>query len=231
MTTPSPATCPACAAPLTPGARYCHRCGRSAGGTGRGWTPWAVAWTLIGVCLLLIIYTVTHAKPETEAPVMANVGSASGEPAAAPAGRPPDISQLTPRERFLRLHDRVMAAAGQGDSVTAARFAPMALSAYGMLDTVDTDARFQMGELLIETGATRDAAALADTILAGAPNHLLGLLLRAEVARASKDRPGEDRARKGFLGAYDAELRIGRPEYRVHLDLLEQKRDEFRQSK
>ena len=44
------------------------------------------------------------------------------------ARRPaPDISQMTPEERFDRLFNRIMQAAHQGDTVQIQRFLPMAL--------------------------------------------------------------------------------------------------------
>ena len=70
----------------------------------------------------------------------ANAGAVAGDTTAR-AGAAPDISQLSPRERFDRLFNRIMQAAEQGDTAQVRRFTPMALGAYAQLDTIDADAR------------------------------------------------------------------------------------------
>jgi hypothetical protein len=217
MTTP--ATCPACHAALAPEARYCHRCGRAviAGGSEER-TPWIIAWILVAVALGGIAYFVRIKDSGQSRPDMANTGAPA--PAASP-GTPPDISQMTPRERFLRLYDRIMTAAGQGDSATAQRFAPMALQAYGMLDTQDPDVRYHAGEIHIRLGQFAEALALADTIQAEAKDHLFGDLLRAEAAAAKGDRVLLQKSRAAFLTHYDGQIAAGRPEYQEHRALLD----------
>src|SRR5262245_24708630 len=113
-----PRACAGCRADLSPRARYCHRCGRPVGGgaPGAGRLParerkaWAVAGSLCVVLLLLIVFKVLRQAHPTAAPEMANVGAQSAQEgfagdATGSAGgiTPPDISQLTPRERFDRL--------------------------------------------------------------------------------------------------------------------------------
>lgn len=226
MTTAAPVAtaCPSCAAPLTPGGRYCHRCGRAVGARSER-TTWIVAWSAVALFIALIVYYVNKKPSEVAGPDMANAGNAgaagaSGAGGATRPGAPPDISKMTPRERFLRLHDRVMAAAEQGDTATANRFAPMAIAAYGMLDTIDVDARYHAGALFIRTGDTKAALALADTIQAQAKNNLMAELLRLEVAQAKKDTSAENRARAAFLAHYDAEISLRRPEYEEHKTML-----------
>jgi hypothetical protein len=229
MTTASPSvtSCPSCQVPLTPGGRYCHRCGRAVGaGSERG--IWITAWGTVALCIALIFYFVNHRSAQVTGPDMANAGNAGGAGAAgARPGTPPDISQMTPRERFLRLHDRVMGAAEAGDTATANRFAPMAIAAYGMLDSVDIDARYHAGALYVQAGALPAALALADTIQVEAKGNLLGELLRLEVAQARKDRSGESRARKAFLDHYDAQVALRRPEYEEHKAMLENLRKQL----
>ncbi len=220
MTTPT--SCPACYAPLAADARYCHRCGRAvtAGGSAER-TPWLLAWGVVALCLAGIVYFVTHKPGEQSRPDMANTGAPDGGGPPA-AGRPPDITQMTPKERFLRLHDRIMTAARQGDSATVTRFAPMAIAAYGMLDTIDDDLRFHAGAIHVRLGQYPEALALADTIQADAKDHLFADLLRAEVAQAKGDRAAFDRSRRNFLSHYDAELALKRPEYEEHKAMLEE---------
>lgn len=220
MTTPT--SCPACYAVLATEARYCHRCGRAVvEGGSRERTPWIIAWILVAVALGGIGYFVLTKDAAQSRPEMANTG-ASGP--AASSGAPPDISQMTPRERFLRLQDRIMAATQQGDSATARRFAPMAIQAYGMLDSYDPDVRYHAGAMHIQLGQYREALALADTIQAEAKDHLFGDLLRADAAQAKGDQALLRRSRRAFLDHYDGQMAAGRTEYQEHRALL----DDFR---
>jgi hypothetical protein len=217
----SPAACPACSAPLAADAKYCHRCGRAvtAGGSAER-TPWIFAWTVVAICLAGIVYFVNHKPSAQTGPDMANAGTA-GAAGAAGGGAPPDISQMTPRERFLRLHDRIMSAAGQGDTATVARFSPMALTAYTMLDTFDSDLRFHAAAIHLQLRQYPEALALADTIQATARDHLFADMLRAEVAQARGQQAEFARYRRDFLAHYDAELAQKRPEYEEHKAMLE----------
>ena len=147
--------------------------------------------------------------------------SAAGQPsvAVAPAQtaeEPPDISNLSPRERFNRLYNRVMRAAQAGDEATVARFNPMALMAYTQLDTVDADARYHAALLKVHTGNPNESKALGDTILAQDPGHLFGYVVRGTVARFRKDQPELSRAYQGFLKRYEQEIKRERPEYTEH---------------
>ncbi len=220
------AACRACAASLSPGARFCHRCGRAVSGKTSERPAWITAWSIIAVLLALILWHVETRGAGGERPVMANVGSSPS--AAPPSGAAaPDISRMSPRERFLRLSDRVLSAAEAGDTAAVQRFAPMALAAYGMLDTVDVDSRYHAAMVALETGQPALALALADTIHAEARNHLFGYLIQSRAAEARNDRAALARARRAFLANYGAELRKDRPEYREHLELLERARNEF----
>ncbi|MGE3616518.1 MAG: hypothetical protein AB7L66_11660 [Gemmatimonadales bacterium] len=156
-----------------------------------------------------------------------------GAPAAAPEaaapfagqaadGGPPDLSQMSPREQFDRLYNRVMQASEAGDQATVTQFSPMALQAYGMLDEFDADARYHAAMIRLTTGDAAGAAALADTILAGNPNHLLGLVVQANVARARKDDNGFRKAQQRFLAEYATEEAAGHQEYADHKVILDQ---------
>ena len=221
------ASCPSCQAPLTPGGRYCHRCGRAVGARSER-TTWLVAWGAVALFISVIVYFVNQKPTGVAGPDMANAGNAGAEGASGPAGptgatrpgAPPDISQMTPRERFLRLHDRVMGAAESGDTATANRFAPMAIAAYGMLDSVDIDARYHAGALYIRTGDTPAALALADTIQAESKDNLMAELLRLEVAQTRKNQTAEKKARTAFLAHYDVQIALKRPEYEEHKAML-----------
>jgi hypothetical protein len=155
------------------------------------------------------------APPGAEAPFAGGAGA---------TGPAPDISDLTPRQRFDRLFDRVMRAAEQGDQATVTSFSPMALSAYDMLEATDrdADARYHAGLIRLHTGDIDGARALADTILKQQPTHLFGIVMRGTIARFQKDQKALDRSYGDFLAHYDAEMKVKRPEYEAHPRALEE---------
>jgi len=215
--------CTACQTQLSPGARFCHRCGApvraEAGVGGRE----RLAWTLTGIAavaaLLAFLYR-GNSRPIV--PDMGNAGNGDAAGAVPPlAQRAPDISNLTPRERFDRLWDRVVRAAEAGDSVTVIQFAPMALGAYRMMDEVDADARYHAATIDLVIGDLPAALALADTIQVVAPGHLFADIVRGEVADRRNDVQALTRSYRDFLSHYDAELRAGRAEYADHKPILE----------
>jgi hypothetical protein len=136
-------------------------------------------------------------------------------------GLPPDISSMSPRERFNRLYNRVMEAAQSGDEASVSRFTPMALLAYAQLDTVDADARYHAALLKAHTGEIDASGALADSILARDPGHLFGYVVRGTVARFRKDQKALSQAYAAFLKRYDGEIKLGRPEYSEHQTSLQ----------
>jgi len=142
-------------------------------------------------------------------------------------GTPPDISNMTPRERFDRLYNRVMKAAETGDQATQERFGPMALAAYRQLDPPDADARYHAALLMLHGGQVPGAGALADTILAADSTHLFGHLVRRSAARFRGDSAGVRQAEAAFLRHYDAELKRNREEYGAHRRTLESTRQEL----
>ncbi len=205
--------CANCRSALAPQAKFCPACGAVAAGAARTANrAWLVAG---GGVLALLVGMALLARGEVRAP--------APPPAAAEAGgaTPPDISQMSPRERFDRLYDRSMRASESGDTATVARFAPMALLAYQQLDSIDADARYHAALLRLHTGDIAGASALGDSILAMAPGHLLGYVIAATVARWRHDQPATDAAYAGFRSHYDAEMRSPRPEYAAHKMIMD----------
>lgn len=189
-----------------------------------------MAWSVAGALALLLVGAVIWkviggvampARPDTG---LAPGGGASGLSAGpgVPMGRAPDISNMTPQERFARLNDKVMQAAQQGDTATVVNFTPMALGAYAQLPTPDIDARYHAAILHAQIGDFAPATALADTILREAPGNLFGYLVRGTVGDFSGN-PAEQRAAYDeFVKHYDAELKKNRPEYADHRPLLQE---------
>ena len=225
-------TCTHCQADVSAQARFCHRCGKAV--TSPAGAPAAdsdrKAWTVAGIaCVLLvgaIAYQVSDAAPTPAAPDMANAGAAGGPQATggAPVGPAPDISAMTPRQRFDRLFNRIMQAAERRDSAEVQRFTPMALGAYDQLDSRDADARYHAAILHIQVGNFDAARALADTILQESPRHLFGYVVRGEVAELQGADKSLVQARRDFLAEYPSQIATKRVEYLEHQPVL----DEFK---
>ena len=219
--------CQACGATLAPGARFCGLCGASAtDGSPRSETPKAtLPWTVAAVGVVALAAILIVLMRRDQASIAAAAQSTTAAPAAG-AEAPPDISSVSPRERFDRLYNRIMRAAESGDEATVTRFTPMALMAYAQLSDLDADARYHAALLMVHTGDAEGARALADTILTQNPGHLFGYLILGTVARWQKDEGALANSYAAFLSHYEAEMKAGRREYGEHNRAIE----EFRQA-
>ena len=130
------------------------------------------------------------------APLSGGAAAAEG-----PAGTPPDISNMSPKERYDRLYNRVMRAAETGDQATVAQFTPMTVMAYQQLDSIDADARFHMAMLLLHTGQVPGAVAEADSILKFSPGHLFGYMIRGRRGALEQGPGGAQEGTVRFPGA------------------------------
>jgi hypothetical protein len=193
-------------------------------------TAWMVAGAVVVALLAIIVWKMLAGNTGARAPDMANAGNAnsaqaSGDPGGSlPTGQAPDISQLTPAERFLRLNNRVMQAATQGDSTTVINFTPMALGAYAQLDTVTQDERYHAAILNAQVGRLTEALALTDTMLRVTPGYLLAYAVRGDIAEFQRDSTALHRAYADFLKAWPAESAARREEYADHKSVI----DDFR---
>lgn len=215
-----PTTCPACGAAAV--GAFCSRCGaRLAAGNlvARERRAWRFAAAFAAGLLLVLILVVRRER----------AAAATRGPGPSPAtsnATPPDLSAMSPRERFDRLYSRVMGAAESGDTATVASFAPMAFAAYSQLDSVDADARYHAAVLQLHVAGDSGAALrLADSILATSPHHLFGFLIRGTEAQLVGDQRSLRRAQTDFLASWDAEQKAARPEYRDHQVMLQQFHD------
>lgn len=227
------ATCGACGSALTPGAKFCHRCGTAAGAGGtapgtreqRGFSN-ALPWSVAAIALVALVALVAgqrfgRASSDSSNAASAAPTDAQGAPFAPFAGgaggaRPPDISAMSPAERAIRLYDRVMMAHEHGRADSVQLFAPMAIAAYQQLDSLDADARYDMGRIAAVSGDETLARAQADTILTTQPKHLLGLILAGNAARMRKDIGAERSYYDRFVAAAPSERAKQVPEYITH---------------
>ena len=174
--------------------------------------PWIIAGSTIAALVAVLLVRLT--APPSPAP---NVPAPQATT---------DLASMSPRERADRLFNRVMAAAERGDSNEVNFFGPMALQAYDLLGGLDNDARYHVGLMQLALRNTAGARAQADSIARQNPNHLLGSLLRAEIARSAGDTAGRNRALRDLLTRYDREMATGKEEYADHRTALEAARAE-----
>ena len=224
------AICEGCRSLLSPGARFCHRCGTAAGtrpvsaGTARSSAatlPWAVAAIAMLALVALLAGQRFGGSRASAAPTTADAPLASGT-SQPQAGRAPDISSLSPRERADRLYDRVMRLSSEGKTDSVQFFAPMALSVYQSLGPLDADLRYDFGRVAEVTGAQEIARAQADSILAADSTHLLGLVLAGRVAQLRGDSAAARTFARRLLAAEPSESAKRLPEYERHQgDILE----------
>lgn len=187
-------------------------------------TPWIIAGLLTVIAIATVVYA-SSKRGAQAAPSMANAGNAAVDAPGAPVtGAAPDISNMTPREQFDRLHDRVVGAAERNDTTSVIRFWPMALGAYDQLPASDrdADARYHMAALHLLVGQFPAALALADTILTLSPNNLTGYYIRGLAAEFQADSGAARDARRAFRANFDTEIGKAQPEYTHHRPLLDQ---------
>lgn len=181
--------------------------------------PWAVTAVAFVALLALLAGQGFSRRGAPAADVTAGAMPLDGlgfDGSQAPVRASTDISQLSPEERADRLFNRVMQLASE-DKIDSVRFfAPMAISAYQMIDQLNADQRYDLGRIAEVAGALPLARAQADTILAAQPSHLLGLVLAARVAALQRDDDALRRAEARLLSVERAELARGLPEYQRH---------------
>jgi double zinc ribbon protein len=238
-------TCAGCEAPLSPGAHFCHRCGKPVSAGGRASSPTrqdssrqpaaasSLPWAVAAIALLALLamsagkFFNASRGSSLDAPQNALPQAGLDDRGAAPTNegaptnpgiRAPDISALSPEERAERLFNRVMLLNSQGKSDSVLFFAPMAISAYEMISPLTADQRYDMGRIAEVAGALPLAKAQADTILSASPNHLLGLILAARIASLSGDTAARRRYETKFLAVEKTESARKLPEYRRHQD-------------
>ena len=215
--------CAACDAELIDGAKFCHRCGLPAGAVAppderKLGAAMSLPWVVAAIALLAFIALVAGqqfgSSPANALPTIADEAQSAGGPI--PTGRAPDISQLSPAQRAIMLHDRILAyrQAGKQDSVMM--FAPMAVAAYEMLGELDADGRYDLGKIGEASENPALAKAQADTILQKNANHLLGLILAARAARMENRVADERKFYQRLVAAEPAERVKKLDEYVTH---------------
>src|SRR3990170_2338870 len=221
------ATCASCSAELSPGAKFCHRCGAPAGAVALARAapanplPWIVAALAFLALFAMAAGRGFSARPGSSLDGSQNALPPAGldDPGMVPQGpRAPDISNLSPQERADRLYNRVMLLASQGKTNSVQFFAPMAITSYQMLSPLNIDQRYDMGRIGEVAGALPLAQAQADSILSEDGNHLLGLILQLRLAALARDTTRLRGYERKLLAVERTELARNRDEYTRHRD-------------
>ena len=226
------AICASCSGELSPGAKFCHRCGAAVGSAGalpRESRTNALPWIVAAIAFLALFAMAAgrgfNARRGSTVDGSQNALPQAGLDDRAPTSdeqttgiRAPDISSLSPQERADRLYNRVMLLASEGKVDSVQFFAPMALTAYQMLSPLNADQRYDMGRIGEVVGAIPLAKAQADSILRENPNHLLGLILEARLATLAGDTTQLHSWERKLIAAEKIEAAKKREEYVRHQD-------------
>lgn len=178
-------------------------------------TVLASAVIVLVALALLFTSAIDPDRPTSTAPGTATTSKAT------PSSQPPDLSSMTPREAADRLFNRVMMADEQGDKAEVEQFTPMAVSAYEMLENLDTDALFHVGLIYAAADDFEKSENYNERLKAIVPNHLLAALLEHRLAEATNKPEIAAGAAKRFQDHYDEEIKINRPEYDHHRASIE----------
>jgi hypothetical protein len=210
------ASCASCGADLIEGARFCHRCGLPAGAVTppserKPGSAMSLPWVVAAIALLAFIALVAGQKFGANRPVAQEQAAAE-----IPQERAPDISNMSPAERAIRLHDRIMQWKSAGTQDSVMMFAPMGIAAFEMLPGLDADARYDVGMIGWASENAALARAQADTILRQNPKHLLGLILGARAANMQNREADERSFYQRLVAAEPAERATSRNEYLIH---------------
>jgi hypothetical protein len=168
--------------------------------------PWAIAGAAVVVSILVFAMSGRPAGPPRSGSM----------PATPPTIGAPDISNMSPTEQADGLFEVVMMALENGDTAQVGFHAPMALGAYRNLGILDADAQYHVGLLRGALGDNDGMLAMADSLQAVVPGHLLAITLRKAAAEAQGDSAAVLHAYRQFLRYHGDEATTNRREYNLH---------------
>ena len=216
--------CPSCHAETVPTDQFCTKCGGSLPApkeeTAKPGLPVALPWAIAGtLSVALVAFLALSGRGEGRSVTLA---PPTAQPAAAPAGNPPDLSTMTPRQAADRLFNRVMRAVEAGNQAEADQFLPMAIGAYDRIPDLNLDDRFHLSLLWAAAGDGDMALAVAEAGLDERPTHLLDLAAAAEGAIMIGDEAKAREYYQRLVDVYDEESQSGLDEYQpgVHANML-----------
>ncbi len=219
--------CPGCGAKYDANDRFCRECGTPLQGSAkpngrpRGLTGLR-AFGLAAIALAVVYAFIyfggkEESRPQSQRIDFGDIGASGGA-----------TSALSERGSADQLFNQAMYAYETGDEAGAAQFIPSSLAAYRGLDTIDLDGRYHIALLELAAGRPELAVAQADTILAEAPDHLLGLVVTARAYEALGQERRAIEYYQRFLAAYTPDAAATRTEYIDHSGALPSRRDHAR---
>lgn len=218
--------CPSCQTLTRRNAKFCHECGNPLNGSPAAkrsvWKtilPVAGVFAASGAALAIVLGTFTP-KQNSEAvlPVLPQPGAASS---AQQNPQAVDLSSMTPRQAADRLFNRVMAAYENQDMAQAVQFAPMALEAYKLVETLDADAEYHVGLINYVLGNMEDVRRQIEILRKDSPDHLLASVLEIKVAKQAGDEKTVAETLAKAAAVYEKEMKRGLPEYVAHRVTIE----------
>ena len=190
------------------------------GSSGAMRSVWKTILPVVGVFIasgagLALVLGTFSPKQNTEAvlPVLPQPGAAN---TAQQNPQAVDLSSMTPRQAADRLFNRVMAAYEGKDTAQAEQFGPMALEAYKLVETLDSDAQYHIGLINFVLGNTDEVRKQVEILRKASPEHLLAAVLEIKVAKQAGDEKAASETLARAAAAYDAEMKRGLPEYEAH---------------
>ena len=221
--------CPACGEENKVSARFCQACGRSvAAGDGGRFNAQTLTVIGAGLVTLLALGALFSTVIDTSTNTGGNSAvTAPARTASTPAGQPPDLSTMTPREAADRLFNRVMMADEQGLADEVAQFAPMAVAAYDRLESLDTDALYHLGMIHAAAGDVDRARDATERLKAIVPKHLLVSVIEHRLATDTNDQDKAERAIDQFKANYAEEINVDRFEYDHHRRVIDLFREQI----
>lgn len=167
---------------------------------------------------------VTAPPIRTDAPFVGQGGAG--------AGGGPGMGGLSSdmRTNADRLFNRIMMAAEQGNQAEVDQFMPMAIQAYGMVDSLDEDGLYHLAILQLTAGEHAEARRTAQRILDRSPDHILALGVAASAAQEDGDSAAARTLWERLLDVYPNESGKLLPEYVDHQTMLTQYRDMAREA-
>lgn len=214
--------CRSCGAPLSPGARYCSSCGTSTSAPMRTRPFLIAAVVLLAIAVPFAFWYGQQGSGGAMPPAGTGMSLSNGGAPAPSMGGGPGMLSSDMRSNADRLFDRIMRARAAGDEAEAARFLPMAIQAYDLVEDLDADGRFHQALLYVEAGQPEQAARTAGSILAEQPDHLLALGAAAEAALATGDSAAARRHLERLLAVRETEMARALQEYRLHEAVIEE---------
>ena len=210
-------SCSRCGAAIRHGLRFCPSCGVSLAGAGPSRNRRRVRLVGAGALMVLIPTVIGYWKMTDDRYWLPPLPS-EGVPQATTAKT--DLTSITPRTAADRLFDRVMRAVVAADVAEVRDFLPMAVAAYGRVDSLGSDGAFHLSTLLRVGRDYHAALMVSQSALEEDPDHVLVLSEAALGALALGDSGAAQSYSRHLLTVYTVQVGRDIDDYLQHRDIL-----------